>query len=169
MRVMIPSIILLMLIGTSQLFLRILGWAQGCRNTRLPSACSWAGSCWQPLAVWWWLFAGRNLGFIFPAYLVQDWLLRAGFSPLASSYLGAYVRMEDKEQDPSYLQKGNCGHFPPLEAALLVLILMDNLKSCTEAKAVIKLWSISLGSGWVVLMGCRGLIIHPDLLMGFSV
>lgn len=85
------------------------------------------------------VYISRNLGFIFPAHLVQDWLLRAGFSPLASSYLGVFVKMEDKEQDPSYLQKGNCGHFPPLEAALLVLILMDNLKSCTEAKAVIKL------------------------------
>lgn len=77
--------------------------------------------------------------------------------------------MEDKEQDPSYLQKRNCGYFTLLKAALLVLILMDNLESCTEAKAVIKLWSISLGSGGVALMGCRGLIIHPDLLMGFSV
>lgn len=63
----------------------------------------------------------------------------ADFYPLASSYLGAFVKMEDKEQDPSYLQKGNCGHFTPLKAALLVLILMDNLESCTEAKAVIKL------------------------------
>lgn len=61
------------------------------------------------------------------------------FHPLASSYLGAFVMMEDKEQDPSYLQKGNCGHFTLLKAALLVLILMDNLESCTEAKAVIKL------------------------------
>lgn len=63
----------------------------------------------------------------------------ADFYPLASSYLGALVKMEDKEQDPSYFQKGNCGHLTLLKAALLVLILMDNLESCTEAKAVIKL------------------------------